>query len=160
MRRSLSLALLDVPVPIDPDRCVAATPDGVPVTIRLAGIGKVRSQTSLTSLLKPKLHRGDGAAIQNRFLQLLMDVSFDLDCAMQRPPSVILLWQISPAAAPRVLASGYASADGEKCGRTLIIASAYPEACGVSLIFWRRRTSNPTGMGLGLAMGRAFRTTG
>ena len=87
--------MLDVPVPIDPDRCVGATPDGVPVTIRLAGIGKVRSQTSLTSLLKPKLHRGDGAAIQNRFLQLLMDVSFDLDCAMQRPPSVFALADLS-----------------------------------------------------------------
>jgi len=135
VRRSLSLALLDMPVPIDPDRCVGATPDGVPVTIRLAGIGKVRSQTSVKSLLKPRLHRRDTAPIQNLFLQLLMDVSFDLDCAMQRPPSVILLWQISPAAAPRVLASGYASADGEKCGRTLIMASAYPEAWGVGPIF-------------------------
>ena len=87
--------MLDMPVPIDPDRCVAATPDGVPVTIRLAGIGKVRSQTSVKSLLKPRLHWRDTAPIQNLFLQLLMDVSFDLDFDMQRPPGVFALADLS-----------------------------------------------------------------
>jgi hypothetical protein len=97
-------------------------------------IGKVRSQISVSSLLKPRLPWQHTAPIQNLFLQLLMDVSLDLNSETQRPPGVYALAELGPLLLPYRACGhpGYATADGEKCGRTLIIAAAYPEACAAA----------------------------
>jgi len=88
---------------------------------------------SAKSLLKPRLPPRHAAQVQNLFLQLLMDVSFNLNSETQRPPGAFALVDLGPLLLLYRSCGhpGYASDGGEKCGRTLIIAAAYPEACTV-----------------------------
>src|SRR5262249_53945494 len=131
--RGLSLGLLAMPYPSTRTDISVQHLMVCPSRSGSPNIGKVRSQTSVSSLSKPRLPLRHTAPIQNLFLQLLMDVSFELNSETQSPPGVFALADLGPLLLPyrSCRRPGYASADGEKCARTLIIAAAYPEACAV-----------------------------